>query len=132
MRIHAGLYSHECSTCDRKFTRREHYQRHNCQRKSIKRSVLPIVQDMSLSRGHAAGNSSSGSDSVSRTIDAVAKSISFDSSDNHSGGGGGGAGSSGSVSRRKKSAPRRIVEAEKVFSDSDSDVIVQTSPGYYQ
>ena len=34
MRLHQGVYSHVCSVCRRKFTRKEHFLRHKCNRRS--------------------------------------------------------------------------------------------------
>jgi predicted RNA-binding Zn-ribbon protein involved in translation (DUF1610 family) len=33
MRIHQGVYTHICAACNRKFTRKEHFVRHKCNRK---------------------------------------------------------------------------------------------------
>ena len=34
MRLHQGVYSHMCAVCHRKFTRKEHFLRHKCNRRS--------------------------------------------------------------------------------------------------
>ena len=34
MRLHQGVYSHVCAVCRRKFTRKEHFLRHKCNRRS--------------------------------------------------------------------------------------------------
>jgi len=36
VKIHEGIFSHECSVCSRKFTRKEHYIRHKCDRRPNK------------------------------------------------------------------------------------------------
>jgi len=36
VKIHEGIFSHECSVCLRKFTRKEHYVRHKCDRRPNK------------------------------------------------------------------------------------------------
>lgn len=38
MRIHEGVYSHQCAVCGRKFTRKEHFDRHKCSRRPNKPS----------------------------------------------------------------------------------------------
>ena len=135
MRIHAGVFTHECSTCDRRFTRREHFQRHNCQRKSIKSSLGPLLN----STYPPAATSSptrmspparrdlkptpavySSSDNVSSHGDSGASTASTSGA---SGGGGGGDKNAAGVSRRKKTAPKRFVE-EMAYSDEDDDVTI--------
>jgi len=36
VKIHEGIFSHECSVCERKFTRKEHFVRHKCDRRPNK------------------------------------------------------------------------------------------------
>jgi len=36
VKIHEGIFSHECTVCGRKFTRKEHYVRHKCDRRPNK------------------------------------------------------------------------------------------------
>ena len=36
VKIHEGIFSHECTVCMRKFTRKEHYVRHKCDRRPNK------------------------------------------------------------------------------------------------
>lgn len=36
VKIHEGVFSHECTVCSRKFTRKEHFVRHKCDRRPNK------------------------------------------------------------------------------------------------
>jgi len=36
VKIHEGIFSHECMVCQRKFTRKEHFVRHKCDRRANK------------------------------------------------------------------------------------------------
>ena len=73
VKIHEGIFSHECTICLRKFTRKEHYVRHKCDRRPNKPYNVTHEAFRRMSAGQKPGPHPAVKSALSR--DALAHSV---------------------------------------------------------